>query len=293
MKSGLASGVLLLTLAAALLGAGIVGERGGIAAPVTDAGGQPSLREPREPREPPTADRGSRRPEPDRGRVPSAAALRDARRFAESREGLVSFAAVNIDGQRRGYLEERSFDSASVVKAMLLAAELDRIGDAPLDDQTQSLLRSMITVSDNDAADAIYARVGDAGLTGVAERAGMTAFSVAGHWGNAQVTAADMARCFGDLELVIRGPHREFGLGLLGSIAEEQSWGIPKAAGEDWAVRFKGGWLPDRALVHQAAELRERHGPRVVSIAVLTDSQPSFSYGLATVAGVAERLLHR
>ncbi|MDP9189503.1 MAG: hypothetical protein M3O25_09670, partial [Actinomycetota bacterium] len=79
--------------------------------------------------------------------------------------------------------------------------------------------------------------------------------------------------------------------GLLGSIVESQRWGIPAAAGDRWAVRFKGGWLPDHALVHQAAELRERKGDRELSIAILTDVQPSFEYGIDTVRGVAERLL--
>ena len=56
-------------------------------------------------------------------------------------------------------------------------------------------------------------------------------------------------------------------------------------------MRFKGGWLPDHALVHQVAELSERDGPRELSIAVLTDSQPSFEYGIASVRGIADRLL--
>ena len=288
MKSGLSSGALLLALGAALLGAGLLGERGGIAAPAVDPGERHLRASP----EPPAASPpGAPRPRP--GRIPSAAGLRDARRFAQSRRGLVSFAVVNSAGQVRGFDERRPYDAASVVKAMLLAAELDRIGGSPLDGETESLLRSMITVSDNDAADAVYARVGDAGLTSVAQRAAMTDFSVLGHWGNAQIAAADMARFFGDLEHAFRGPNGEFGLGLLGSIAPEQSWGIPEAAGDHWAVRFKGGWLPDRALVHQAAELRERDGHRAVAIAVLTDSQPSFDDGIETVTGVADRLVHR
>jgi hypothetical protein len=73
----------------------------------------------------------------------------------------------------------------------------------------------------------------------------------------------------------------------------EQSWGVPEAAGERWAVRFKGGWLPDQALAHQVAELRERHADRKLSIAILTDQQPSHEYATATVQGVAERLLER
>jgi hypothetical protein len=120
----------------------------------------------------------------------------------------------------------------------------------------------------------------------------MKRFTVAGHWGNAQITAADMARFFGDLDRVLVRRYREYAKGLLGSITPSQRWGIPEAAEPKWAVRFKGGWLPSHALAHQAAELRERHGPRELSMAVLTDDQPSHGYATETVRGIAERLLN-
>lgn len=239
--------------------------------------------------------------DPDRKRparppkVPTAAALREAWRYARSRGGLVSVAVVDSEGKLRGRDEGRRYASASVVKAMLLAAEVRRLkqAGAGIDSATDSLLTAMITASDNDAADSIYARVGDAGLEQVARRAGMRRFTVAGYWGNAQITAADMARFFGDLDRVLARRHREYAKGLLGAIIESQRWGIPAAAGERWAVRFKGGWLPDYALVHQEAELRERDGSRELSLAVLTDEQPSFEYGIETIEGVAARLLSR
>ena len=93
----------------------------------------------------------------------------------------------------------------------------------------------------------------------------MQSFSVAGYWANAQVTAADMARFMWSLDDVFAGPHREFALGLLGSVVASQRWGIPAGAGEGWNVRFKGGWRPSDsgALVHQAAELTpRRRAPR-------------------------------
>jgi hypothetical protein len=228
-------------------------------------------------------------------KIPSAAGLDEAAEHAGARLGAVSFAVVNSEGKLRGRWAGRRYSSASVVKAMLLAAEVRRLkqAGAGIDSATDSLLRAMITRSDNGAADAIYARVGDAGLLAVARRAGMTRFTVAGHWGNAQITAADMALLFGDLDRVLARRHREYAKGLLGSITASQRWGIPEAAEPRWAVRFKGGWLPDRGLVHQAAELRERRGGRELSIAVLTDGGPSFDYGTETVRGVAERLLSR
>ena len=79
----------------------------------------------------------------------------------------------------------------------------------------------------------------------------MRGFTIAGYWGTAQLTAADMARFFGDLDRMLPRRHRVYGKGLLGSVVETQRWGIPAAAGDRWAVRFKGGWLPDHALAHQ------------------------------------------
>jgi len=183
--------------------------------------------------------------------------------------------------------------SASVVKAMLLAAEIRRRepGGPALEPATERLLGAMITSSDNDAADSIYRRVGDAGLFEVARSAGMRRFSVAGYWANAQITAADMARCFSRLPRLLAGPHRRWALGLLDSVVRGQRWGVPRAAGKTWAVFFKGGWRETERgeLVHQVALLRR--GRRKLVIAVLTDGQPSRLYGIHTVRGVADRLL--
>lgn len=228
-----------------------------------------------------------------RPKVPTVAALRDAWAYASGRDGQVSFAVVDSEGRLRGRREHRVYSAASTVKAMLLAAELERLEreGLPLDSGTRSLLEAMITYSDNAAADLIYARVGDEGMFAVAEEAAMKSFTESGHWGNAQISAADLARFYSRLDELMAGPHRDYALGLLGSIVPEQSWGIPAGAGENWGVRFKGGWLPDRALVHQAGELRERDGDRELSLAVLTDAQPSHDYGLETVRGTAVRLL--
>jgi beta-lactamase class A len=240
---------------------------------------------PNERRRPPT-EAAPRAP-----RLPSAAAIAAASRFATTRGGEVAFAALGDDGELRGRSVRRTFSAASTVKAMLLAAELQRLEreGLALDDETAGLLEAMITISDNEAADAIYARSGDPGMLAVARQAEMADFTVAGDWGNAQVSAADLASLFAHLERVLPERFRVFGLGLLGSVTPEQSWGIPQAAHPRWAVRFKGGWLPDRGLVHQAAQLRQ--GDRELAIAVLTDGQLSFEHATETVRGIAARLL--
>ena len=226
---------------------------------------------------------------------PRARGIAAARRYARSRDGLVSFAVIDSRGRSHGLAAERRYVSASVVKVMLLAAELDRLRaeGLPLDSGTRGVLSAMITYSDNDAADSIYYRVGDAGLFAVARRAGMRDFTVSGYWANAQISARDMAGFMDRLDRVLIGPDAEFAAGLLTAIVPAQRWGIPAAAPEGWRVRFEGGWRGTERgqLVHQVARLER--GRREIAVTVLTDGQPTMAYGIETVREIAERLLSR
>ena len=225
--------------------------------------------------------------------IPSAAAMRKAWRFAHRRGGDVSIAVVDTHGRIRGRAARHRYPSASVVKAMLLVAELRRLerDGLELDDATLELLRAMIAHSDNDSADVVYARVGDPGLRDVAKAAGMRDFAVAASWGYAQITAADMARLFARVRNLVPPPHRRTALGVLRSLAPEHRWGLVRAAGRRWTVHAKGGWRETGKgrLVHQAAWLHD--GRRRLAIVVLTDAQPSHIYGVHTVRGIANRLL--
>jgi hypothetical protein len=238
---------------------------------------------------------------PDRKRVkptpppalPTSAQMQRAWRYARKRGGTVSFAVVDTEGALIARDAGRLYPSASVVKAMLLVAELRRLDEQglELDAGTAELLHAMVTWSDNDAADAVYARVGDPGLTAVAEAAGLRHFQVAGHWGNAQVAAGDMARLFSRMRELLPRAHRATGLELLASVVPSQRWGLPRAASGAWRVYFKGGWRATGSgeLVHQAGLLED--GRRTLSIAVLTDAQPSRLYAIHTLRGIANRLL--
>jgi beta-lactamase class A len=233
-----------------------------------------------------------------RNAYPSPRAIRGAEEFAAER-GDVSFAVIDRSIGLRGYDPDRQFSSASVSKALLLAAELRRLDreGLPLDDETKALLQPMITYSDNRAADAVYAQVGDAGLDEVARHAGMRDFEpTRGFWGGDQVTAADLARFFFRLEANLPGPHRAYAKDLLARITPVERWGIPRAIGHGWSVWFKGGWRPEGeeetsgAVTHQGALLVHRGGERV-ALAVLTDEPPGDATGYAAIEGVTERLL--
>lgn len=224
------------------------------------------------------------------GEYPSAARVRAARGYAQKRVGSVSFAVLGAGGLR-GLNGGRAYGSASVTKALLLAGFLQQRKRSGISDAERALLGPMIRVSDNDAADAIYDRVGDGGLRRVAHHAGMRHFSVTGHWGGAQITADDMARFFFALERRFPERHRDYAMRLLADIVGGQRWGIPRGA-RGWQVNFKGGWRPDDGghLAHQAALLR-RDGERI-GLAVMTTQQPSLGYATDTIAGITRRLTH-
>jgi hypothetical protein len=229
---------------------------------------------------------------------PPRRAIRRAQEFAAAR-GDVSFALISSSAGRHGYDVDRQYSSASASKALLLAAQLRELqrDDAPLDAASRALLEPMIVYSDNGAASGIYARVGDAGLHDVAQRAGMRGFSVdPGFWGGAQITAGDMARFYFRLERNLGRRYRDYGLRLLSSISPTQRWGIPAAAGRGWRVWFKGGWRPagqegtTGPVTHQAALLVHRGGERL-ALAVLSNEVPGAGAGFDAIEGIAERLL--
>jgi hypothetical protein len=219
--------------------------------------------------------------------------VRDATHFLAGRTGSASFAVVDERGRTHGFRRGVQYSSASLVKAMLLVAYLDRkdVRHRALRGSERHLLGPMVRVSDNDAASAIYERVGMGGLNRLAHRAGMRRFIAYPVWGGCQVTARDQARFFSRIRSLLPRRHRAYGLGLLHRIVSYERWGIPQGAPPRWRLYFKGGWFRDDDgwRVHQAALLRE--GKRRFSIAVLTRGSPSLEYGAATIAGVTARLL--
>lgn len=217
-----------------------------------------------------------------------------AARYLSRRGGYTAYAVLDSQGRLSGRHLHRTFASASVVKAMLLAADLRKLArrHQRLDSARRALLEPMIVVSDNAAATAIFELDGEGPLWALARAAGMTDFSVYGYWSSAQISAADQARFFFRMEELIPRRFRPYANHLLSHIVEFESWGIPRVARpRGWRTYFKGGWRGTERgqLVHQVARLER--GRSRVAIAVLTDGDPSMDYGIETIEGVARRLL--
>jgi beta-lactamase family protein len=217
-----------------------------------------------------------------------------AARYLDRRSGYTAFAVIDSQGRISGRHLHRTFVSASVVKAMLLVADLRKLAarHRGLDPGRRALLEPMIHLSDNAAATAVWNLDGEGPVRALARAAGMTDFSVHGYWSSAQISAADQARFFFRMEELIPRRFRHYANHLLSHIVDYESWGIPTVARKrGWRTFFKGGWRgTDRGqLVHQAARLE--HGRVRVAIAVMTDGDPSMDYGIETIEGVTRQLL--
>jgi Beta-lactamase enzyme family len=215
-----------------------------------------------------------------------------ARAYAAGRAGDVSF-AVRTERGHWSWRGTTAYRSASVVKAMLLVAYLRRpdVRGRALTAGERGLLDPMVRRSDNDAADAIHARVGLAALSAVGRRAGMRGFVPHQVWGGSTITADDEARLFLRIDRLVPRRHRAYAMRLLRGVVPQQRWGIAAAVPHGWRIAFKGGWGRGvtRQVDHQAALLTNA-GLRV-SVAVLTGDNPSDGYGAATQEGIARRLL--
>jgi hypothetical protein len=225
---------------------------------------------------------------------PAHSNIAGAARYLRARTGFTSFAVVGSENRLYGEHVHRRFVSASVVKAMLLVAYLQKVHNEGrgLNSNDRSILYPMIHVSDNNAATRAYNFVGDSGLYSVARQSGMEDFSVSGFWANAMISAADQAQFFFGMDKLL--PHRFRGYAdyLLSHIAGYESWGIPAVARpRGWKTFFKGGWRGTARgqLVHQVARLEQGHNQ--IAIAVMTDGDPSMGYGIETIQGVTRRLL--
>ena len=155
---------------------------------------------------------------------------------------------------------------------------------------TESLLYPMIHISDNEAASAVFAKVGAAALARLARLSGMSDYAPAvGWWAYTQTSAADQARFFQALDELIPPQFYAYARSLLSGIEPSQSWGVPPVARPEWRVFFKTGALPSEGLFNEAARLER--GAVTFTLAVFTDGEPSMSYGEQTIQGVASALI--
>jgi Beta-lactamase enzyme family len=215
-------------------------------------------------------------------------------RYLQTRSGVESFAFIDDQNRLWSYRAWVRAPSASLLKAMLLVAYLNRdsVRGRALTDSDRRLLGPMIRWSDNATAGTVLNIVGASGLYLVATRANMHNFQLRSPWGLSTTTARDQARFFYRIDRLLPARHRAYGMNLLRRIVPSQRWGIPPVKPDGWFIHFKGGWGSGTGRVtHQSALLRT--STKRISLSVITEWNPSHTYGTWTIRGVAARMLKR
>jgi hypothetical protein len=222
----------------------------------------------------------------------------------------------------------RQFDSASIVKATILAALLHGDNAQPSAGE-RATATAMITESDNAAATDLWNDVGPVAMRQFLNLAKMTQTvpGTGGYWGLTQVTARDQMKLLHLLVLsngVLSRAARSYELGLMAQVDPAQRWGISAGAPAGMTVELKDGWLPIGAAGWQINSIgcvsgraaRPESGsatgtpaavtPATVTpaspggqgegreycLVVLTQDNPTMAYGVKTVSEVA-RVVNR
>ncbi|MFD7285308.1 hypothetical protein [Streptomyces sp. NPDC059863] len=212
------------------------GDPGWSATPATPASPSPSPT----PTPSPSAD-------PDHALSEQLAPIQDATTAS------LSVAVLDVEGGDSadyGVQAGKTYDTASIVKVDILAALLLKAQDQGrvLTAQEKKYATSMIQVSDNESADALWLAIGGAaGLDAANKRLGLTATTGGSGplWGLTQSTATDqlalLSAVFGDdSDSPLGSGSRTYMQGLMNGISADQDWGV-SAAGA--VTGLKNGWL--------------------------------------------------
>jgi hypothetical protein len=161
-----------------------------------------------------------------------------------------------------------------------------------------SQLRSMITQSDNNAASALWAKLGHTYIQHFLDLAGMqqTVLGPGGYWGLTQATAHDemlLLRVMLRSNPILSTNSRTYALSLMAQVIASQRWGVPAGAPRTVTVHVKNGWLPLRTHGWRINSIGGFTWPQHwYSIVVLSMDNPTMSYGITTVESIA-RVIHR
>ena len=192
---------------------------------------------------------------------------------------------------------------ASVAKVAIMVTVMDQAmrANRPLTEWETSMLRPMITVSDNDAATALWEHIGGgAAVEQTLRSMGLTNTvpNPMEAWGASRSTPKEVALLLTKIVMgeVLDKTNRDLALSLMGQVDPDQTWGISAGVPTDQPlhadVAIKDGWNPTQGgwWVNSAGVVTPLSAQPVYILAVLTRQQPSMEYGVATIEGVASRV---
>jgi hypothetical protein len=200
------------------------------------------------------------------------------------------------------YNGSKHFDSASIVKAIILGALMrwHQETKTPLSSWEQNEATLMIEQSDNDAATALWDELGMDNLQHFLNLADMgeTQLGQDGYWGLTQVTAHDemlLLKLLTAPNSVLDASSRAYELYLMAHVASWEAWGVTAGTPSDVSWHVKNGWLPDATGWHiNSIGAFTGHGKdyMMAVLSVNANSGDDEQYGIDTIEDVARLVQH-
>ena len=214
--------------------------------------------------------------------------------------------AVSVDDRDNGlyclYNGSKHFDSASIVKAIILGALLrwHQETKTPLSSWEKGEATLMIEQSDNDAATDLWDELGMSNLQHFLNLAGMgeTQLGQDGYWGLTQVTAHDemlLLKLLTAANSVLDASSRAYELNLMAHVTSWEAWGVTAGTPSDVTWHVKNGWLPDATGWHINSIGAFTGRGQNYMMAVLSDNadmNDDEDYGIDTIEDIARRVQH-
>lgn len=200
----------------------------------------------------------------------------------------------NKTGVTCWYRSTEHFYAASVIKVTILSALLRKTQEQnrQLTAREKHEAWLMITQSDNNAANALWADVGYKVMQHFLDLAGMKQTRLDPHWGLTRITAHDeltQLTIISGSNKVLTKPSRIYARYLMAHVTPSQRWGVPAGAPKTATVHVKNGWLPYPGSaweINSIGTFTNTH--RAYLIVMLTYGNPSMAYGIDTIESAAE-----
>ncbi|NUP20988.1 MAG: serine hydrolase [Streptomyces sp.] len=237
--------------------------------------------------------------------IPAKKITKRLDRFLAARPGQVTAMVKDLTtGQVYRYHPGERLITASTAKVQILMALLLKTPWRKLPASVRHDADLMIRYSDNHAADRLWLRIGGAaGFTKAGKRFGLRhTQGVPGDcidlycWGITRTSVDDQIKLMKALvsgKSPLKAKDRTQVLRLMGAVVDGQNWGVGAAACKGERVHLKNGWLKrvstKRWATVSVGLIRGRGHD--YAVAVLTEGSAEVGYGIATVEGVAERIM--
>lgn len=143
---------------------------------------------------------------------------------------------------------DAKFPTASTGKILVATGVLEKVAQGQIEyASVQADMTSMITQSDNSAADRLFAAIGKAAtLQDIEVRYGMSATVTDRGWGTTMTNSSDQAKLLSQVIGTQQSPlpeaQRVILRDLMKNVNPEQSWGAGTNIPAGWSIAVKNGW---------------------------------------------------